>query len=255
MRLFSFFTPKKWFLAQFSDIGQRKVNEDCIGKWQNKQFILLAVADGLGGHEAGEVASQLIIKQLLKQTEQQQKKLAKQLEKTFQSIVEQAVAQTTQQLAQDKLTAHTTLACVLIDLKHSQFISAHIGDSRIYHFAEKQVLWRTKDHSVVQMLVEDQEIDEADMGKHPEQGILTRSISGKRPAKIRFSKITPFYKKQGLLVCSDGYWENIPVDEVSHFIQKPQNLLRDLKKQIKEAKKQGGKDCDNISVAVFFNEG
>ena len=103
------------------------------------------------------------------------------------------------------------------------------------------------------MLVDDGDISEAEMGKHPEQGILTRSISGKKVPQARLSKPTPYYAKQGLLVCSDGYWENLAVDQVSYFINKPQNLQKDLQKQVNIAKQAGAENCDNISVFVFLN--
>jgi len=254
MNIFPLFSKKKFpQFAEYSDIGKQETNQDSMAHFITKDWFLLVVADGLGGHEAGEIAAQLITKTIIKQTKKYQKELYNNPEEAYKTILNKAVTMVTAKLAKQKLKAHTTVASLFLDLKQSRFMSAHIGDSRIYHFKNHHILWRSRDHSVIQMLLDDNEITEAEMGQHPEQGILTRSISAKKKALICFSDFKPLKKGEGLLLCTDGYWENLPVNQVSCFISiKKGDLSKKLIQCIQQAKQNDENKCDNITVQVIL---
>jgi serine/threonine protein phosphatase PrpC len=85
---------------------------------------------------------------------------------------------------------------------------AHVGDSRLYHFNRKKLLSRTKDHSIVQLLVDLERISEEEMATHPDQGRLLKGLGGDEPIKPDFGQAT-LHAGDSLLLCSDGFWEQI----------------------------------------------
>lgn len=245
---------QRYQFSQYTDIGGRDYNEDRLAHYFDDTFLLLVVADGLGGHESGEVAAQLICDTLIKQVKRHKNQLNTHFNDAFQTIISNSIQRVSQILSQKRIDAHTTLACTLINLKQRTFICAHVGDSRIYYLDHQAILWRSRDHSVVQMLLEDGEVTEDEMGRHPEQGMLTRSISAKNNIKASISAVRTFQPHQALLLCTDGFWENLPrttLIQLSQAHKNTQALEKSLSQWVNQAKQNAGADCDNITAQLL----
>jgi serine/threonine protein phosphatase PrpC len=224
--------------------GDREYQEDTLWNGVIGGAQVLMVADGLGGHDAGDQASALIVESLrvcleaegdLELTEANAKKWFQHALVRFQEHIAQIEG------AKD---AHTTLACALI--KGQTLLTITVGDSRVYH-RSNQGLWRTKDHSVIQMLVDDGEITEAEMATHPEQGKLYRSIGPAKPAKPRV-KSREYDSSDQVLVCSDGFWEAFSELDLNELLRN--STQQSLDTAADSAALKFSPKSDNISAVI-----
>lgn len=230
--------------------GDRGYQEDSFITIETDKHQLLVVADGLGGHAAGDTAAKLIV-ELVRSAAADIPELTlndvkTQLRAWFKPVVsefQQAIARNDQ--AAD---AHTTVAIAII--QQDQLYTLTVGDSRIYLCSE-HCLWRTRDHSVVQMLLDDGEISEAEMAVHPEQGKLYQSIGPKKAVKPRIEH-NRLQAKDVVLAVSDGFWEGVSDDELKHFATAPtQELLDDL---VEQACLRRAPKADNTTAICYVNE-
>jgi protein phosphatase len=198
---------------QLTSAGDRSENQDCMAYTVCSEYGLFVVADGLGGHAAGEKASQFFCQGIFKQASKYKKILRQASREQVKGIMTAWVAAA---IAEMKLlfsgstegdNAHTT--CVILYLGDNFSITAHCGDSRIYRLKEREVLWRTKDHSLIQQQLADGRISERDMGLHPEQNQLLRSINILKKNQVEVNIYSPIQKGETFLLCTDGFWEFI----------------------------------------------
>ena len=232
--------------------GDRNNNEDNVGMYQSYDEYCFVLADGLGGHGKGEVASDLAVEQSVM---------------TFAlkgTASEECICQSFQN-AQNKIhelqnknpiykDMKTTL--VILHVGKEEIRWGHVGDSRLYYFERGKLVGRTLDHSVPQMLVEAGEIKEKKIRHHPDRNRLLRvmGIEGEEP---RYQLGQPVDRKPGqaFLLCTDGFWELIDEKKMASCLKKarnPQNWL-ELMEQI--VKKHGqGLNMDNYSaVGVWID--
>ena len=161
-----------------SRIGSRTINEDCVGMHQKGEEYGFFLADGLGGHGKGDLASQEAVKQAILEFED-----GGSTEETMQRIFEQAQEKVLelQRQEQNCYGMKTTLTALLIGKKDVQ--CGHIGDSRVYWFWHKKLMGRTLDHSVPQMLVNIGEIEENGLTKIDYAQIYEIKPTKKEPVK------------------------------------------------------------------------
>ncbi|MDP3014716.1 MAG: protein phosphatase 2C domain-containing protein, partial [Candidatus Subteraquimicrobiales bacterium] len=183
--------------AAESDIGRlREINEDAYLAEDN----LFAVADGLGGHQSGEVASFLAVKTLKETNEGLSETspeilLTKCFEQANSAVFQSAFAEP------EQFGMGTTLTCVLISNRDA-FI-AHAGDSRAYLFRENTLKKLTQDHTLVAQMVREGRLSEEEMLRHPQRNILTKAlgVDSKIEPDVISLKLKP---KEKLLLCTDG---------------------------------------------------
>ena len=160
----------------------RSNNEDAHGsKWLADGSLLVVVADGMGGHEAGEVASALAVRIIKEHMTldlggDPRERLHGALLEANQGILEEG--RTTESRGMG-----TTAIAALV--KGREVFVGQVGDSRLYHLRKGQMIWRTLDHTRVQMLLDRGEIDEEMAKDHPEMGMLTRALGHAKMADGR----------------------------------------------------------------------
>ena len=199
---------------QLTSVGDRKNNQDCVVNKVTDDYALFVVADGLGGHHAGEKASlffcQGLFQQAFRYTSLLKKiKQAAKKKQIMQQWLTAAVDDMAQLFLDDAKAFDSHTTCAVLYLDHSMTITAHCGDSRIYRLNEKKVLWRTRDHSLIQQQLNEGKITEAEMGLHPEQNQLTRSINIQKNHQAEINIYAPIEKNETFLLCTDGFWEFI----------------------------------------------
>lgn len=232
---------------QLTSIGNREVNQDCMAHRVCGDYAVFVVADGLGGHHAGEKASQYFCRGLIGLAEKYRPSMIQQAATAMTAWVAEAVVKMRELFADDLFAdnAHTT--CAILYLDSSQTIVAHCGDSRIYRLTTEQVLWRSKDHSVPQQLLDEGKISEWEMGVHPDQHKLTRSINVLSPAAIDVTCFSPMQRGETFVLCTDGFWEFVKEQELLGLSQvgssKPE-----LQKMAKMAVLRAQGKSDNVTV-------
>jgi serine/threonine protein phosphatase PrpC len=246
--------------ASGSDIGQvRANNEDAVFSWVADAAApatgLLILADGMGGHQAGDVASHLAVDTIsetwvpfLKQA-QADSQTPQQLEERVRRSIQEA-NQTIYHHAQQKLapgaTMGTTVVCVL--LRGELGIVANVGDSRVYLLGASGLQLLTRDHTRVWELVELGQLDPESAAHHPHRNVLTRSLGVGSEVKVDVRAVS-LQKGQRLLLCSDGLWGMIPdPNDLGQMLAQAATPQKAVERLIREANARGGED--NIGVVV-----
>lgn len=236
-----------------TDRGQvRSVNEDAGGIYANSSGQLLTiVADGMGGHKAGEVASDLMvfsIKEFWEHSEeiqtpgQAEEWLTKTLERINTIIYQKS-------LKAEKYTGMGTTA--VISICTDDYVTvANIGDSRCYLLNESGFLQITDDHSYVNELVRTGQISVEDAEQHPKKNLLLRAIGTEETVKSDVKSIS-WDQKDKLLLCSDGLTNKVSDDEIASLLRSNDSISVISKKLIEIANERGGED--NITLAIINN--
>lgn len=195
---------------QLTSVGDREINQDCIAQNITDDYALFVVADGLGGHHAGEKASQFFCQGIFRQELKYQQRL-KSSKGNEKSVLTEWVSAAIMDMKSlfsgdtNAENAHTT--CVILYLDKDFTATIHCGDSRIYRMNEKQLLWRTSDHSLIQQRFDQGQITEREMGLHPEQNQLTKSINIKQQQNAEINLYPPIKRGETFVLCTDGFWE------------------------------------------------
>lgn len=227
-----------------TDIGLvRETNED------NYAFApphLFVVADGMGGHVAGEIASKHAVNEVSGYMENHIGQASPEI------LLEQAIIQANQviyQLAQSKneyLGMGTTVTAVYI--KDDVIYWAHVGDSRIYLLHDEVIEQLTNDHSLVGELVQSGSITREDAQTHPQRNILTRAVGIGPLVKID-SGFVHWLPGDFILLCTDGLTNMVSDQAIYLTINNGENNMRQiLDKLIEQAKSAGG--FDNITAVL-----
>lgn len=128
---------------------------------------------------------------------------------TFANWIEAAVDRMEVLFSEDRDAYHAYTTCAILYIQGNLVITAHCGDTRIYRIGADQTIWHTKDHSIVQMLVDQQVIDEQEMGRHPLQHKLTRCISLTEELNPECSKKDLIKLMKTVYLRADGFSENL----------------------------------------------
>lgn len=195
------------FSTEFvSSRGGRELNEDHCDFATEKGVFCWAVADGLGGHIAGETASRLAVQEVLRSFH---------MEPTLSSAAlgdHVEAAQTCLRRIQERdgqlRGMGTTIVILASDGVRAQW--AHVGDSRLYRIRDDQVLEWTRDHSVPQALADSGEISEQDIRFHADRNRLLRAIGGsENPQPTILAEPLAIQPGDKFLLCTDGFWEYV----------------------------------------------
>ncbi len=229
--------------TQITEVGRvRKNNEDSI--LSKPQLGLFAVADGMGGHNAGEVASTLAVLVL---EDRVRNSLASTPDKILEEAVQEANLRIWQQ-GQRKLSQKgmgTTITALLLK---SQFAAiAQVGDSRAYLFRNQKLRQLTTDHSWVQEMFKGGLISRDEMNTHPNKNILTRALGSEEKVEVD-TQIMAYQDHDLFLLCSDGLYDMITEEEILQILQTDKELSWMAQEMIDLAMEHGGND--NISLIM-----
>lgn len=238
-----------------TDVGQkRELNEDYVfasvqpvGNLPN----LFVVADGMGGHNAGDFASCYAVQVLL---ETIKKDMNFNPVKIIRHAMETANAQLIEQASKVSSMAGmgTTMVAVTV-VGHYAYV-ANVGDSRLYVLDEEGIQQITKDHSLVQEMVRMGELTQEEVRYHPDKNIITRALGAGRTLDVDFFDVR-LEPGQRLLLCSDGLSNMLTDEEILDIVQMAGEDRDPAADLVRRANENGGKD--NISVIVvepFTNE-
>lgn len=231
-----------------SDVGLiRTNNEDSWAELTDYAFFILA--DGMGGHQAGEIASEKAVRALSEE-------MRKQFTKTSHSSPDEAPAllkemiervnQKVYRLSQEKPAyagMGTTLACFWIH--REKLIFGHVGDSRIYRLRKKSLTQLTEDHSLRQELISKGEIDIRTSFAF--KNIITRAI-GTQPQVVPSVETTSLADGDIYFLCSDGLSDEISLDEMKSILLKSRTIKEASDTLVDAAKAKGG--SDNITIVM-----
>lgn len=236
-------------IVKQTDTGlKREQNEDQLGVFYNTaDQVLLLLCDGMGGQNAGDVASQMALTEVgerWRSTEEMASEeattwLTQTLELTNQRILEKS------NQFDDLLGMGTTIVA-LADFG-AEVVVAHVGDSRAYHLRQGSLAQVTKDHSYVQELVDQEIISPEEAKHHPQKNIITQSMGINPSINVDLIQIS-VEVGDIFLLCSDGLTDMIEDQDILAVLLAKPNIEEAVKQLIWEANNAGGRD--NISIIL-----
>ncbi|MGB8375978.1 MAG: protein phosphatase 2C domain-containing protein [Salegentibacter sp.] len=233
-----------------NEVGKRSNNEDAVyPDTPSLQDHLFMVCDGVGGQNKGEVASRLTCsffsEFLLKASSEEEHR--KQFEEAL-SYTEARLAEYIKDHPECEGMA-STLTAVLFTENYDAVHIAWVGDSRIYHIRNKKILFRTKDHSEVQNLIDVGEITPEEARDYPRKNVILRAVSGSSsPTRLDYRKIEDVRDADFFFLCSDGILEKLREEELKRWFSSDANPL-EIRNMIFE--NIAGRTRDNFSMYLI----
>lgn len=234
-----------------SDVGKvRKLNEDSLNFYIGSDFSIYVIADGMGGHNAGEVASKIAVDTTIcymKSADINSKDMEDHLLRAI-DTANRKIFQLSKQ--NEKLSGMGTTITVCL-VKEGKMVTANVGDSGCYILKKNGIAKITKDHSLVQQLLDEGSITEEEAAIHPNKNIITRALGTNLSVEADIFKIDlrDVYK---VLMCTDGLSNEVELNEMYDIIMGNNNNNDACRQLIELSKLKGGRD--NISVIVFEGE-
>lgn len=231
-----------WHTIDVTDTGKvRKVNEDsCMA---NNEQAHWAVADGMGGHQAGDLASQMIVNNLSPLSQ------ADNLPDFVDSIEDTllGVNQNLYQLAQARNTViGSTVVGAVLHMGHILFY--WVGDSRGYVFRKNRLIQLTSDHTLVQELLENNKITAVQAKNHPEKNIITRAVGSHQDLFIDYYML-PIEEDDIFIICSDGIEKEMGDDTLADLLKKSSSLESSASNILQGVLDKGARD--NVSFILI----
>ena len=230
----------------FTHIGGRPVNEDSVCIIRTDECFAAVLADGLGSHGGGDIASAsatAAVKNRLPGT----------------GIIHEAVLldclETANKaiLAVQKPGVAMKSTAVLLTIENACAAFAHVGDSRAYHFRNGRVHCQTVDHSVSQLAVLRGEITLAQIRFHADRNKLLRALGADEQAHGEFTALGPLQAGDAFLLCTDGFWEYVTDTEMEIDLIKSETASEWLSYMLSRIGGRIPNDCDNLSaIAVLY---
>lgn len=233
-----------------TEVGKvRPHNEDAVTIYQNPFCTIMVVADGMGGHEAGEVASEMVINVVeqhfndtlsFDHSEDLRKWIKLILQQTNQEIL---------QYIEEQHISHGMGTTVIVTVITKSFIAfAHAGDSRAYVLAHQGLRQITKDHTFVRKLVDEGKLSEQEAKTHPHRNIIMNALGVNKDLKFDYV-VLENYDLKAILLCTDGLTSLVEDDEIEEVLKRQIKTEEKVDILIQMANENGG--TDNISVALY----
>ena len=239
----------KFAIFQQSRLGQRKINQDRALYRYTQEALLLVIADGMGGHVAGEVAAQVATGHIAAAFG---KSASPRLDQPF-LFLSQALAGAHQAILdtarRDQLPESPRTTCVICVIQDGAAYWAHSGDSRLYLLRRGEVLTRTRDHSRVQFLIDQGVISEEEAEHHPERNRVLSCLGGALPPQVACSRKMPLETGDIIALCTDGAWGPLSGRQFADMLADA-NVTRSVPALLDAAEAQAGEHGDNATMVA-----
>lgn len=233
-------------VAYKTDVGKRRTNnQDAIKV--NEALSLFVVADGMGGHQAGEVASQMTVEILERYIQEHLNVL------TPETCIVEALVEANKRVYLKSLEVEgyrgMGTTCSVVLFKDDVLHIGHVGDSRVY-FIDDEIKQITRDHTLVDDLLHLGEISKEEAMVHPKRHVITRAIGTDPTVDVDYQTVNQTNLKK-ILICSDGLTETMNDKEIIEMVN-THSIEDSVEKLIALANDRGG--TDNISVVLLSND-
>lgn len=238
--------------SYITDPGKvRERNEDSVIVLKNGDEYLLAVADGMGGHKNGEIASSIAMTHLASRF----KEISSVGNKDdavnwIQSTISEANALIYKYVAMHPESEGMGTTMVLSVLTPTFLLIGNIGDSSGYVVKNNKLHKITVDHTLVNLLVKSGELTEEEAKNHPRKNVLMRALGASNNVEMDIFNVE--LGVQGIFLCSDGLTNMLDDDQIMKVLNEESTIEEKLEKLVFKANNRGG--SDNISIAYLIKE-
>lgn len=248
-------------VGSLTDTGiVRHFNEDSYHVDENKGIFI--VADGMGGHQAGDVASQIVVTSVVNSLTQKFKVDTQNdnqtEEKYFQLMIGEALHAANKEVfltaANDASKRGMGSTATLALINDNRVYIGQIGDSRAYHITGTKIIQLTKDQSLLQTLIDSGDLTPEQARNDDRKNIIMQAVGTKESIKIDFYK-KEFSKDEWLVLCSDGLTGMVEDKRIWEIVTKETKTPQEAcEKLVKEANASGGKDNVTVIIAKFTKQ-
>lgn len=241
-------------IFQESRRGARRSNQDRVACCYSRNALLLLVADGMGGHLHGELAAQITAQFITRAFRREARPRLPDPGAFLRAAIigaHGAIVQRAEDGALLEVPRTTCVACVVQD---GAARWAHAGDSRLYHVRAGRILAQTRDHSMVQQLIDSGRIREEAAPAHPERNRIYNCLGSARPPRLDLSEATRLRAGDILMLCSDGLWSPLSPKIISSAMLN-MGIMQAVPELLDQAEQRAGRECDNVSaIAMSWEE-
>ncbi|MBE6082438.1 MAG: Stp1/IreP family PP2C-type Ser/Thr phosphatase [Tissierellaceae bacterium] len=235
----------------------RENNQDSYYLSTDNEIPLYVVADGMGGHKAGEVASAMAV-EIVEDVFLKSQDLLKKKDANIPGLIKKTIEEANREIFHKSLSSEecngmgTTIT--LAYFASERLYIGHIGDSRAYIIRNKEIRQLTEDHSLVAEMVKNGSISKEEAQTHPQKNIITRALGTSENIQIDII-IEELIDKDIILLCTDGLTNMITEKEIIEILLAGDNLQKCCEKLVGEANSRGGYDnITAIAVRAKRNE-
>ena len=233
-------------ISYYTARGKRQNNEDAVSLLEGSNSLLAVVADGLGGHEVGEVASNhavATLNRLLQAQTPEEDDLIDAIRQANQEIYEMQNAQ-----------SHMRTTVAALWLGDYRTIAANVGDSRIYQFRNGRIVYQSTDHSVAQMAVLVGEVEKSELRRSKDRNKLIRVVGEANPPKVDCVELT-VQAGDRFLLCSDGFWEPVTEERMLETMASSATAQQWLRLMRQEVERVNNPTQDNhTAIALVIDQ-
>ncbi|MBF0449744.1 MAG: serine/threonine-protein phosphatase [Candidatus Magnetomorum sp.] len=255
------FKLKLEFVDPYCEKGGRDENQDHFDYISIGGKYCFVIADGLGGHKGGKLAAKIAVNTILENFSKFIKNSTSQtsIDESVNIFLTNSLHKAHYKIkeisnANPKYENMKTTCVVLVVIKNVAYFT-NIGDSRIYFFKNGEVVQKSKDHSVVQVLLDMNEISEEEIKGHPDRNRVLKALGIEDDLAI-ITLNRKIDKGEYILLCTDGFWEYFTVKEMELFFQRNcelsiKNLLDSLYNTAIDKAKKFDEHYDNITIQLI----
>ena len=228
------------FVSMYSDKGGRVNNEDSVKIGEN----IFVLADGLGGHSCGEIASSIVTEYMVKEFTE----ISNIDNNTMHNIIEKLNKVVYNEKSNNVQYGNMASTVVAAFIKDGYFNYLNVGDSRMYYFRKDRIIVQSRDHSLTQVGVDMGEISPDEMRFHEDRNKLTKVLGLNDNIRIT-ENFEPFKieREDAFLLCSDGFWEYIREEQMKKMYVCSNNPQKWMNRMLREVSKNISEKNDNLS--------
>jgi len=240
----------KFTIFQDSKLGDRSGNEDRVGYSYSRDVLMMVIADGMGGHEHGEVAAEIAVNEITRRFQQEARNKLRKPFEFLVSAVQSAHRAIVAHAVEQNLLECPRTTCVVCVIQNGYAYWAHAGDSRLYILRKGQKLAATSDHSKIQQMLEAGQITAEQAAKHPDRNKIFSCLGGVVPPHIDIGREAKLESGDTIMLMTDGFWAHIPAQILATMLQK-QALTSVMPGLMKEAHRRANGEGDNLTVVAM----
>jgi serine/threonine protein phosphatase PrpC len=240
----------RFTIFQDSRLGDRKGNEDRVGYSYSRDVLLMVIADGMGGHERGEVAAELAVTEITRRFQQEARNRLRRPFEFLVSAIQSAHRAIVSHAVEHNLLECPRTTCVACIVQNGRAFWAHAGDSRLYILRRGALIAATSDHSKVQQMIDAGEITPEGAAKHPDRNKIFSCLGGVVPPMIDTGQDVALEVGDTVMLCTDGFWSQISANVLGNMLRK-QTVVDLLPGLLTEAQRRAQGESDNLSVVAM----
>ena len=240
----------RFTIFQDSRLGDRKGNEDRVGYSYSRDVLLMVIADGMGGHDQGEVAAEIAVTEITRRFQQEARNRLRRPFEFLVSSIQAAHRAIVSYAVERNLLECPRTTCVACIVQSGRAFWAHAGDSRLYVLRRGALVASTQDHSKVQQMIDAGEITPEAAARHPDRNKIYSCLGGVVPPLIDTGRDVALEPGDTIMLSTDGFWSQIPASILGNMLRK-QGVLDLLPGLLTEAQRRALGESDNLSVVAM----